>query len=92
MNQFLWGALAALSGVATALFLKYWRRTGESLFAAFAGGFGIFSAHWVVLGIFRPSDEARPYIYLLRFVAFALIISGVVAKNRVPAPRRPGTS
>ena len=94
MNQFLWGALSALSIVAAVFFFKFWRRTRDRLFAAFAAGFGVLALHWATLGLLNPANEARAYWYLLRFGAFALIIWGVVVKNRSellprgPAPPR----
>lgn len=92
MNQFLWGALSALSVVAAVFFLKFWRRTRDRLFAAFAAGFGILAVHWATLGLLNPANEAREYWYLPRFGAFALIIWGVVVKNRSePLPRGPAS-
>jgi len=82
MNQFLWGALAALSAVAAAFMWKFWRRTREGLFRAMALGFGILGLHWLALGIVNPTSETRHGFYLVRFAAFALIIAGVIGKNR----------
>jgi hypothetical protein len=90
MNQFLWGALSALSVVAAVFFFKFWRRTHDQLLAAFAAGFGILAVHWVALGLLNPANEARAYWFLLRFAAFALITWGVIVKNRSePVPRGP---
>jgi hypothetical protein len=97
MNQLLWGALFGLSVVTSAFFWKFWKRTRDRLFLAFSGGFGVLSVHWVALGIANPLSETRHYLYVLRFLAFALIIAGVVAKNRSgstrskPAPMKPGS-
>jgi len=82
MNQFIWGALAALSAVAAAFFWKFWKRTRDPLFRAMAFGFGILGLHWTGLGLFNPTTETRHGLYLVRFAAFALIIAGVVKKNR----------
>ena len=87
MNQFLWGALAALSFVAAAFFWKFFLRTRDGLFRAFALGFAILTAHWAALGVLNPSDETRHYLYVLRFLGFVVMIAGVVVKNR--SPRRP---
>lgn len=82
MNSFLWGAGAALALVAASFFLRFWRRTRDSLFLAFSAGFAVLAAHWVALGIVNPHSETRHFLYVVRFVAFALFIAGVVAKNR----------
>lgn len=82
MNPFLWGASAALSMVAAAFFLRFWRRTRDPLFLAFSAGFAVLSAHWWALGVLNLGSETRHYLYLVRFAAFALFIAGVIAKNR----------
>jgi hypothetical protein len=82
MNQFLWGMVAALSLVAAVFFWKFWRRTRETLFVALAAGFGLLAAHWAALGVLNPGDETRHYLYIVRFLAFVVMIAGVVAKNR----------
>ncbi len=95
MNQVIWGASAALSVVAAVFFLKFWRRTGDGLFAAFAAGFAALAVHWGALGVLNPGSETRHYLYLVRFVAFALIIAGIVNKNRrstPPASPAPGVA
>ena len=82
MNQFLWGASAALSGVAALFFARFWRRTSDKLFAYFSLGFSILALHWIALGFVNPGNETRHYLYFARFVAFALVAAGIVAKNR----------
>ena len=64
------------------VFLRFWRRTFDTLFALFAGAFCVLALSWFLLAIFSPDEEARPYIYGLRLVAFTLIITAVVQKNR----------
>src|SRR5688572_14700830 len=87
MNQFLWGVIAALSLVAAIFFWKYWRRTHDGLFLGLSVGFGLLMAHWSALAVVNPSDDTRHYLYIVRFLAFVVMIAGVVAKNR--SPRRP---
>lgn len=92
MNQFLWGVLAALATVATAFLVKFWKRTHDHLFAAFAAGFAVLALHWIALGLSNPSHEMRPYFYLPRFVAFGFIAWGVIRKNREPPTARGPTA
>jgi hypothetical protein len=68
--------------VAALVFMRFWRRTSETLFVFFAGAFSLLALSWYLLAIFSPAEEARPYIYSLRLVAFILIISAVIQKNR----------
>ena len=68
--------------VAGLLFLRFWHESRDRLFVHFAVGFWLIGASWAALGIFSPTEETRPYVYGLRLVAFMLIISGIVVKNR----------
>ena len=64
------------------LFLRFWRDSRDPLFAFFGGAFWLISLSWTLLALTNPTDEARPYIYALRLVAFILIIAAMVVKNR----------
>jgi hypothetical protein len=76
-------SVAATGALVIALvFLRFWRRTLDTLFAFFAGAFCLLALSWFLLAVFSPTEEARPYIYGLRLVAFTLIITAVVQKNR----------
>jgi len=82
MNQFLWGALTMASGIVGLFFLKFWAQTGDRLFAMFSGAFAVLALNWGVLGLLTPSDEARHFVYAIRLAAFALIVGGILDKNR----------
>lgn len=82
LNHFLWGALAMGSVIAGLFFLQYWRRGRDRLFLFFAAAFWALGANWIGLATVHPSVETRHQVYLLRLVAFALIIIGIVDKNR----------
>jgi hypothetical protein len=81
-QQFLWGALAMACAVAGLFFLKFWRATRERLFLVFAAAFWVLGANWVALAIADPSEESRHYLYVVRLVAFLLLIAGILDKNR----------
>jgi hypothetical protein len=68
--------------VAGLLFLRFWRESEDRLFAFFGGAFHLLALSWTLLGLFSPTEETRPYIYAIRLVAFALIITGIIDKNR----------
>jgi hypothetical protein len=87
MALFLWGACAMASGTVAAYFLRFWLQGRDRLFLFFALAFAVLALHWLGLGLVRPPEETRHYLYLLRLLAFLLIIAGVVDKNR--AGRRP---
>lgn len=75
------GALAAGFAICGLFLLRFWSRTGDTLFLAFAVAFWLLAANQaapVLLGIPRESASG---IYLLRLAAFVLIIVAVLAKN-----------
>lgn len=82
MNQLLSGVTAGLALVVGLFFLKYWSATRERLFASFAAAFLVLSVHWSALGLGDPQSETRHYVFLLRLLAFVLIILGIADKNR----------
>jgi hypothetical protein len=78
---FLAGAVSLGFLVAALFFLKFWRRTGESLFAAFAAAFVLIAANQAAPVLFGIPDEALGGVYLLRLAAFVLIMLAVLRKN-----------
>lgn len=82
MIQFAWGVLSAGSAVAGLFFLRFWRDSRERLFAGFAAAFFILALNWLVLGVVNPGDETRHHAYVLRLVAFLVLIWAIVDKNR----------
>lgn len=70
--------------IATLFFIRYWRATRERLFGFFALFFVGMTANWTVLALVdRPADEARQvHAYLIRLVAFVILIIGIIDKNR----------
>ncbi len=88
VNQFLLGVVVAACSVAGLFFLRFWRRTRDRLFVIFAVAFWTLGANWLALA-FTEQDEVRTALYVVRLLAFLLILGGVVDKNRsasAPAP------
>jgi hypothetical protein len=83
MLHFLQGVLAMGCGIAGLFFLRFWRESADRLFVFFALAFWILAAHWAALGIWSPSAETRPYFYIPRLIAFALIMIAIIDRNRV---------
>lgn len=82
MEPFLHGAAAATCGFIGLFFLRFWRQSGDGLFRSFALAFLILAAERSVLGTWPQATEWREYVYLLRLLAFGLIIHGIITKNR----------
>jgi hypothetical protein len=75
------GALALGFLAVSLFFLKFWRRTGDGLFFAFAVAFALMAANQAAPVLFRVPSENQAYIYLLRLAAFLLIIGAILRKN-----------
>lgn len=79
--EFYAGILSASFAVCALFFLRFWRRTQDSLFLAFSLAFlllAIQQALGVYLGL---PEEERGWIYVLRLIAFLTIIAAVLHKN-----------
>jgi hypothetical protein len=79
--HFLSGALTCSYVVAAIYFFQFWRRAGDRLFLMFALAFGLLAINQLTLFAIGSADELGNYAYLLRVLAFALILCGIVAKN-----------
>lgn len=79
--SFLSGAIVMGYAVAGVFFLRFWVRTRDRLFGAFAAAFFLMAATPLLTTMLRiPREEQSPF-YLLRLAAFVLIIAAVVGKN-----------
>jgi hypothetical protein len=80
--NFLSGAVAALFLVAGLFFLRFWKRTRDGLFLAFALAFFLLGLGQGLLTLAVVPDEERSLLYLIRLAAFALILAAIIRKNR----------
>jgi len=87
MAEFLMGATAMASAVAALFFLRFWRETGDRLFATFAVSFGLLGVIRLGLALSKEPSEGDTYWYWLRLVAFVLILVAIIDKNRKAQPR-----
>ncbi|MCY1073536.1 DUF5985 family protein [Archangium lansingense] len=88
MNDFISGTVFALCCVAGLFFLRFWKKTRDRFFAFFAASFWLMGLHRVVLMAMRLTDSENVVAaYLIRLVAFVLILVAIVDKNRI-VPRK----
>jgi hypothetical protein len=81
-TTFLSGAVSALFLVAALFFLRFWKRTRDGLFLAFALAFFLLGIGQGLLTLAVIPDEERSLLYLIRLAAFALILAAIIRKNR----------
>ena len=82
VNAVMLGAIAMASLVAAMFFLRFWKNTHDRFFLFFAVAFFIETLNRAALGLTTVSKEQEPFFYLVRLVAFGLIIAAIVDKNR----------
>lgn len=80
--DFLSGAITLGFLVAGLFFLRFWRRTHDRLFLAFAVAFALLGVGQAVQALANISQEERSYIFLIRLAAFTIILAAVIRKNR----------
>lgn len=89
MIDFLNGVAAAGSIGVGLFFLRLWRETRDRFFALFGFAFWMLALNWAAFVWIVPADEHRHYFYLVRLLAFLLIIAAIVDKNRSSGRSRP---
>ncbi|HEX4266587.1 MAG TPA: DUF5985 family protein [Steroidobacteraceae bacterium] len=82
MREFIWGMLTTTHLLAALFFLRSWRTSGDRFFAYFAAAFAAMAAEWLALAVTPQAQPARYYLYVVRLLAFLLIIVGIIEKNR----------
>ena len=76
--SFVSGALTMGYLVAALFFARFWRETRDPLFGWFAAAFLLLGIGRALLFVVEPLE----ILYVLRLIAFVLIIVAIVAKNR----------
>ena len=82
LADFLSGAITMGFVVAGLFFLRFWKRTHETLFIAFAFAFWLLGLNQALLTFTDIPVEERSWLYLLRLAAFSLILISIWRKNR----------
>jgi hypothetical protein len=82
MNQFILGATACAAIVAGLFFIRFWSKTRDRLFLLFAAAFWLMSVNWIAVGVFNRDEATLPLFYIMRLIAFSLILIAIIEKNR----------
>ncbi|MFC5462954.1 DUF5985 family protein [Massilia niabensis] len=81
MNDLITGAVCMGSLVITLFFLRFWRNSGDRFFLYFALSFFIEGLHRLYSSLSRASGEDTPLHYLIRLLAYGLILWAILEKN-----------
>jgi hypothetical protein len=82
IGYFIMGAIAMGFAVAGLFFLRFWKETGDRLFALFALAFFILAVNRVCLAFLAEQMSQGFQLYWIRFAAFLLILVAILDKNR----------
>ena len=81
MNRFMQGAVVMGCAVIALFFLRFWSKSRDRLFLFFSAAFWLMGIDWLALA-FRNSEEPQTLLYVIRLIAFLVIIVGIADKNR----------
>ena len=76
------GFLATASLVASMFFLRFWRRTGDFLFLAFAIAFGAEAVTRTIMALRNIPDTDYSWVYVERLFEYLFILFAILRKNR----------
>jgi membrane-associated PAP2 superfamily phosphatase len=79
---FLAGAVTLGFAISALFFLRFWRRTRDQLFLAFATAFAVLGIGQAFITFAHSDQEENAAVYLLRLSAFTVIIIAITMKNR----------
>jgi hypothetical protein len=82
MNSVLSGVLIAFYAIIALFFARFWVSARERLFAMFALAFTVLAIQRLALVITRSFVEDQTAFYVLRLIAFVIIIIAIIDKNR----------
>ena len=90
MIDFLAGGLTACYLLASVFFFRFWHQTRDRLFISFALAFLLLAVEQTARLVLNITDERGNYLYILRIIAFVIILYAIIEKNvfmdRKPKP------
>ncbi|MBA3577647.1 MAG: hypothetical protein H0W39_08580 [Sphingomonas sp.] len=85
LYDFLSGAVAFGFILIGLFFLRFWTRVRDPLFIWFSIAFSLLGLGQAILALAGIPLEERSSVYLIRLLAFSLIIFAIFRKNRAKA-------
>ena len=79
---FIQGAVAMGCAVAGIFFLRFWQQSRDRLFLHFACAFWLLALAYTLLGLVAFATERRVYVFMIRLLAFCMILYAIFEKNR----------
>lgn len=82
MTDLLSGILIAEYAAIALFFAKFWSKSRDRLFLMFSGAFVVLAVQRLAIALTQEILEQQTPLYLMRLVAFVVIIIAIVDKNR----------
>jgi hypothetical protein len=82
MGMILTGAIAMASATISLFFFAFWRSTHDRFFLLFGASFLLEGLNRLLIGLTSFRGEDEPLYYLIRLIAYGLILIAVIDKNR----------
>lgn len=79
--DFLAGVVTMGYAIAALFFARFWHQSRDSLFLSFAIAFLLMGVVQALLSLANIPAEERSWVYLLRLLAFLIIMAAILRKN-----------
>jgi hypothetical protein len=86
MHDIILGATTMANLVAATFFFHFWRKTKDRFFGFFSLAFVLLATNRVVLAFIPGEFEHEHLVYVIRLVAFLVIVYAIIDKNRASLP------
>lgn len=87
MDGFVAGLITMGYAIAGLFFLKFWARSRDTLFIKFAAAFWLLAINQALLAAIENPLGEKSWPYLVRLLAFGLIVVAILQKNAARRPR-----
>jgi hypothetical protein len=81
MDQLLTGMIVMGYGAGSLFFFRFWKGTRDRLFLLFGLSFLILAVQRILLAVNDVVSESIPILFLIRLLAFVLILVAILDKN-----------
>jgi hypothetical protein len=82
VNEFVAGAIAATFAAIGFFFWRFWQKSADRFYVLFAAAFWILSLNRAMtLSSSFVTTEGLPIYYIVRLIAFLLILAAIIDKN-----------
>jgi hypothetical protein len=81
LNSMLLGGIAMAGFIAALFFMRFWYRTRDRFFAFFSIAFAVDAIDRVLLALYWQSETDAPLYFMIRLLAYGLIVIAIIDKN-----------